>query len=103
MTSSVARQLVHLRQRAGLSQRDLARRAGVPASVLCAYERGAREPSASAFQRIVRAAGGTVEVSVPSAQERRERDAALQDVLDLAESLPQGAPAPPPRLRLGAG
>jgi transcriptional regulator with XRE-family HTH domain len=90
MESPVARQLVHLRRRAGLTQRELARRAGLAPSVLCAYETGAREPSARVFQRIVRAAGGTITVSVPSARERRDRDTAVQDVLALADVLPQG-------------
>lgn len=94
MRSPVARQLVAVRQRAGLTQRQLAARAGLPASVLCAYETGAREPSARAFQRIVHAAGGTVTVRVPSAQERRARDAEVQDVLALAEALPRRGSEP---------
>lgn len=92
MASAVGRQLLHLRRHAGLTQRELARRAGVPASVLCAYETGAREPSARVFQRIVHAAGGTVVVSVPTAQERQARDAAVQDVLALADALPSRPP-----------
>lgn len=96
MSSAVGRQLLHARRRAGLSQRELARRAGLAASVLCAYETGAREPSAGQFLRIVQAAGGTVVVTVPSAQERRERDTDLQDVLALAEGLPPiGPPGSP--------
>ena len=105
MDDVVARQLLRVRERAGLSQRELARRAGLLADVLSAYETGGREPSAAVFQRIVHAAGGTVVVSVPSAQERRQRDEQLQDVLALADALPHRTPAPlsRPTLRHDAG
>jgi transcriptional regulator with XRE-family HTH domain len=94
VTTAVARQLLHLRRRTGFTQRELARRAGVTASVLCAYETGAREPSARMFQRIVHAAGGTVLVSAPSASAREQRDAEVQDVLALAAALPTRSDEP---------
>lgn len=94
-SSTTGRQLRRLRERAGLTQRELARRAGLPASVLCAYETGAREPSARVFGQIVRAAGGSVRVVVPSASERAQRDADVQDVLALAEALHPDPPGPP--------
>lgn len=94
MSGLVARQLVRVRERAGLTQRQLAARAGLPASVLCAYETGAREPSARVFQRIVHAAGGSIAIRVPSAGERQARDAEVQDVLALAEQLPHSPAAP---------
>src|SRR5499427_9360942 len=45
------------RKRAGLSQLDLAARAGVTQSVISAYESGQRQPSVPALARLVDAAG----------------------------------------------
>jgi len=45
------------RTSAGLSQSDLARRAGTAQSVVSAYESGRREPALSTLQRLVAAAG----------------------------------------------
>ena len=46
----------------GLSQAELARRAGIPRSVLNVYLKGRREPSAEALLRIAAAAGFDVEL-----------------------------------------
>ena len=45
------------RTRAGLSQSDLARRAGVPQSVVSEYEAGKRQPSVLTLARLVNATG----------------------------------------------
>jgi transcriptional regulator with XRE-family HTH domain len=45
------------RRRAGLSQAELAQRAGVPQSTVGRIESGAREPSAALVERLVRATG----------------------------------------------
>ena len=45
------------RLRAGLTQSELGRRAGVTQSVISAYESGARQPSAPTLQRLVAATG----------------------------------------------
>ena len=45
------------RKRAGLSQVDLASRAGVTQSVISAYESGQRQPSLPALARLIDAAG----------------------------------------------
>jgi predicted nucleotidyltransferase/DNA-binding XRE family transcriptional regulator len=45
------------RQRARLSQSDVARRAGVAQSVISAYESGRREPSVQTFAKLVQATG----------------------------------------------
>ncbi|HEX9695232.1 MAG TPA: helix-turn-helix transcriptional regulator [Actinomycetota bacterium] len=45
------------RRRAGLRQAGLARRAGIPRSVLNAYERGTRQPGADSLAAILAAAG----------------------------------------------
>ena len=52
------------RRRAGLSQADLARRAGVPKSTVGRIETGARIPSTEMVERLVRAAGLEVSVSL---------------------------------------
>ena len=52
------------RRRAGLSQKELGRRAGVTQSVVSAYESGARQPSLPTLERLVRAAGCELDISV---------------------------------------
>lgn len=52
------------RRRAGLTQAELARRAGVPKSTVGRIESGARTPSAEMVERLVRAAGLEVSVSL---------------------------------------
>lgn len=55
--SSGAAFLQTARRSAGLSQAQLGERAGVPQSLVSAYERGRREPSFEAFANLVGAAG----------------------------------------------
>ncbi len=79
---------------AGLSQAELARRTGIPRSVMNVYEHGKREPSAEMLRRILRAAGfeltmKPIELPVDPARAGR----ILEDVLGLAEALPY-APGP---------
>ena len=45
------------RLKAGLSQAEVARRTGIDASVISKYEASAREPSAGALLRLIRAVG----------------------------------------------
>jgi|SRR4051794_41617344 len=92
-------------KKSGLSQAELARRAGLPRSVLNAYLRGHREPGADAFLRIVSAGGAKLEVEdrkPPVDAERAGR--ILIQVLGLAEALPYRPRAemryPPLRERL---
>ena len=78
--------LRELRLRAGRKQADVAAAAGIPASVLSAYERGHREPGLQAVSRIVDALGFQVRFVPqldPNVQAR-----ALEEVLALAEALP---------------
>jgi transcriptional regulator with XRE-family HTH domain len=73
----------------GLSQAELARRAGIPRSVLNVYLRGHREPGADTLLRIISAAGFDLEVGKrkpPVDPERASR--ILVQVLELAEALP---------------
>jgi transcriptional regulator with XRE-family HTH domain len=77
------------RRRAGVRQAELARRAGLPRSVLNAYERGRRQPSAAALVRIVGAAGLRLQLTASIAELDDQRASRiLEQVLDLAEQLP---------------
>ena len=52
------------RLRSGLSQVELGRRAGVTQSVISAYESGARQPSLPILERLVRATGCDLDITV---------------------------------------
>jgi hypothetical protein len=52
------------RQRAGLSQSELARRAGVTQPVISAYESGRREPSVTLLTKLVEASGHRLLIGV---------------------------------------
>lgn len=56
------------RRRAGLTQAQLAARAGVPQSTVGRIESGARTPSTDMLERLVRAAGLEVSVSLRRAR-----------------------------------
>lgn len=45
------------RDKAGLTQAQLAERAGVPQTTISAYERGARQPTMALLERFLKAAG----------------------------------------------
>jgi transcriptional regulator with XRE-family HTH domain len=73
----------------GLSQAELARRAGMPRSVVNAYVRGKREPGADALARL--AAAGGLELKLAPRRPPVDVDRAsriLVQVLELAEALP---------------
>ncbi len=53
--SSALLQLARLK--AGLSQREVAERAGVPVTMISAYERDQRQPTLATLLRLLRAAG----------------------------------------------
>src|SRR5215218_1582949 len=95
-------------EQSGLSQAELARRAGIPRSVLNAYLKGNREPGADALLRIAAAGGmklGMEERKPPVDPERAGR--ILNQVLGLAEALPYRPRAemayPPLKDRLSKG
>lgn len=52
------------RKRAGLTQAELGRRAGVPQSSIARIESGARTPSTDMVERLVRAAGFEIRVGL---------------------------------------
>jgi len=103
---SSAALVAEILQKSGLTQAELARRAGLPRSVLNAYLRGHREPGADAVLRIAGAAGVKLEI-----EERRppvdpqRAGFILNQVLGLAEALPYRPRAemayPPLKARLG--
>jgi transcriptional regulator with XRE-family HTH domain len=86
---AAANLIARIRHRAGLSQAELARRAGMARSVVNAYEHGRRQPGADALARL--AAAADLELSVVPAMRHLDDKRAgrlLAQVLDLAEALP---------------
>lgn len=63
-TTSAGALLREARTNAGLSQVELARRAGVTQSVVSAYESGRRQPSLPTLTRLIEATGSTLEMTV---------------------------------------
>jgi predicted transcriptional regulator len=57
-----ARALRHARRRAGISQRELAARSGVPQSTIARIESGAVDPRVGTLRRLLRACGFDLEV-----------------------------------------
>ena len=58
---TIGKRLLALRERLGLSQRELARRAGIPNASLSQIEQGKVSPTISSMQKILFAAGTTLE------------------------------------------
>jgi len=87
---TIAQRLVaEMRARSGLTQAQLARRAGLPRSVVNAYERGKREPGTGALAHLAASAGFELELSrAPRRVDPERAGRVLGQVLDLAESLP---------------
>jgi transcriptional regulator with XRE-family HTH domain len=78
-----------IQQRSGLTQAELARRAGLPRSVVNVYLKGRREPGADVVARLAAAGGLGIELEKrkpPVDPERAGR--ILLQVLELAEVLP---------------
>jgi transcriptional regulator with XRE-family HTH domain len=83
------------RDRAGLTQIQLAGRTGTSQATISAYESGRKQPAVETFDRLLAATGTrlVVEVNrppvvVPSARQRDRNARTLHDVLALAEALP---------------
>jgi transcriptional regulator with XRE-family HTH domain len=92
----VATFLRSCRSEAGLTQRQLADRAGTSAAAVCHYERGTRIPRADTLVRLVAATGATLTWTArrfpadPATIDAMEDNGeALAAVLDLAEHLPR--------------
>jgi transcriptional regulator with XRE-family HTH domain len=75
--------------RSGLSQAELARRSGMPRSVVNAYVHGNREPGADALARLAAAGGFDLRLSPRKPPVDVDRASKiLVQVLELAEALP---------------
>lgn len=81
------------RRRKGLSQAELAERAGTNQPVISAYENGRRDPTTRTLRRLVAAAGGRLELrlgdeppDIPPPASPEEHGERLVDVLLLAEA-----------------
>jgi transcriptional regulator with XRE-family HTH domain len=84
-----------IRERQGLTQADLARRAGTSQPVVSAYEHGRRDPTLGTLGRLVDAAGAQLRVAAvvrsdgpPPARTVEEHARRLVDVLLLADAIP---------------
>ncbi|MDR0416262.1 MAG: helix-turn-helix domain-containing protein [Propionibacteriaceae bacterium] len=73
------------RQRAGLTQRALAGRAGVAQPVVSAYENGRRRPSLQVLERLVSAAGFALDIGLAAQKPLRRLLAERRaDILEIA-------------------
>ena len=92
------------RRRRDWSQAELARRAGIPASQLCAYETSAKQPTARVLARLLAVTGESLGLADRDAELHRQARE-LQEVLGLIEALPSREPrtelgSPPFRMLL---
>jgi transcriptional regulator with XRE-family HTH domain len=94
--------LEQVRRRNGLTQADLARRAGTSQPVISAYEHGHRDPTYGTLRRLVAAAGAELRLEavsgpaggagdlsrLPPPRDLAEHAERLLDVLSLADAIP---------------
>jgi transcriptional regulator with XRE-family HTH domain len=89
--STMSSTLRRAREAAGLSLRELARRAGTSHATLRAYEQGQKMPTVATFLRVLDASGFAVDFQLsPRIRERDglDRGAELEQVLRLADEFP---------------
>jgi uncharacterized protein len=84
-----------VRRRQGLTQAQLARRAGTTQPVISAYEHGRRDPGYETLRKLVEAAGEQLHVDalastsdLPPPADLDEHARRLLDVLSLADAIP---------------
>jgi len=79
------------RLRAGLTKRELARRAHTSPAAVVWYESGARDPTVSTLERLITATGHSLELAVraPRRCDRETTARRVAQVLELAEHLPR--------------
>jgi transcriptional regulator with XRE-family HTH domain len=84
-----------VRRRRGLTQAELAARAGTSQPVVSAYEHGRRDPTVSTLAKLIEAAGERLDISaaVPPGdltppKDLDEHNRRLLDVLSLVDALP---------------
>ena len=103
--------LESVRRRNGLTQAELARRAGTSQPVISAYERGHRDPTYGTLRRLVAAGGAELRLAavpwatggdrLPPPVDDAEHGRRLLDVLSLVDALParrRGATLDAPRI-----
>ena len=85
-----------VRRRQGLTQAQLAQRAGTTQPVISAYEHGRRDPGYEMLRKLVEAAGERLRVhaappgpDVPPPVDLEEHASRLLDVLSLADAIPR--------------
>ncbi len=86
-----ARILASARQRAGLSLRAAAERAGTSHATLVAYEKRRKTPTVTTFLRLLKAYGYAADIELSPrirSQDGYPRGDELQDVLELAAQFP---------------
>lgn len=83
-SEALGRRIVQLRSRLGLSQGDLASRAGSTRTQISKYERGAYEPKLDLLGRIAEALGTTTDFLITG----REPDSELEAIRPRLENLP---------------
>ncbi len=91
----VAVTLRRARSAAGLSLRELAKRAGTSHATILAYEKGAKTPGAATFLRLLEACGYGVDIALTPRIRTRDgldRGEELEQVLRLAEQFPVRVP-----------
>jgi transcriptional regulator with XRE-family HTH domain len=81
------------RRRREWSQAEYARRAGIPASQLCAYERSTKQPSAATLARLLAVSGATLGLADARMEQQRQAEE-LVDVLGLVDIVPVRAQEP---------
>ena len=84
-----------VRRRQGLTQADLARRAGTSQPVISAYEHGRRDPTYETLRKLVEAGGERLQLDavmprsdLPPPADAWEHARRLLDVLSLADAIP---------------
>ena len=84
-----------VRRRRGLTQAQLAARAGTSQPVISAYERGHRDPTFGTLRRLIEAAGERLELTAGTPgpdleppRDDQEHARRLLDVLSLADAIP---------------
>jgi transcriptional regulator with XRE-family HTH domain len=88
----VATLLVRCRERAGLSQRELAARAHTSAAAICMYEQGDRVPRVDTLARVLAAMDATLEleaIAAPGDIDAATNGRVLEQLLGLADQLPR--------------
>jgi len=91
---NAAASLRDARTRAGLSQAQLADRAGTSQATISAYESGRKQPTVATMSRLLAASGARLRtepglvVRTPSRRELERRGRILRQVVDFAETFP---------------